>query len=321
MLVPDLQQAINTFDFVGYDVAERTAPVRSEDGRTLATATLALRNGPELVLRQLDGEDGEPVLPRWGLDSHPCWYVDEMEAAVAALREYGMAIENEIFDRFGPETGEEATYIHFPTPWGMDVELISNPNPIEYESGAEMLLWHPGRPDTWVAGSGTDVPVPPIGRMPANRGTAHMGMRVPDLDEAIEFFSANLGCVEVYRHRPLQRSGGRWTEIPEHGEPPEPDRSVPDERFPHGTRIRVGFIRCANFNFEPMELMIPDGEGVLRPVFDAEAATVMHPVFSVDSVEVAGAALETAGARRDDLLPGCPRYLTPWGQAIGLAAD
>ncbi|MGE0066282.1 MAG: hypothetical protein AB7T48_02915 [Solirubrobacterales bacterium] len=316
MLVPRLTEAIETFLIFGYELAERGEPVSGEEGRVLRTARLTLRNGPDLVLEQLDGADGEPVLPRWGLDSHPCWYVDDMAAAVAAVRERGMATENDVFDRFGPEAGDEATYIHFPTPWGMDVELISNPHPIAYESAGGPLLWHPGRPETWGEGEESAPVEPPTHGMPTNRGTAHMGMRVPDVEEAIEFFVAELGCELLYRHAPLQRSGGRWTEIPEQGEPPEPDRSVPDERFPHGTRIRVAFLRCANFNFEPMELMIPGGDGVLEPVFDAEAAAVMHPVF--DAATVDAAALEAAGARREDLLPGTPRYLTPWGQPIGL---
>jgi catechol 2,3-dioxygenase-like lactoylglutathione lyase family enzyme len=318
LLVPELEQAIETFLAFGYELADRGEPVSGEDGRVLRTARLVLRNGPDLVLEQLDGADGEPLLPRWGLDSHPCWYVDEMPAAVAALRERGMAIENAVFDRFGPEAGEESTYIHFPTAWGMDVELISNPRPIAYESAGGPLLWHPSRPGTWGEGDDSAPVGPPDHGIPTNRGTAHMGMRVPDLEQAIEFFVANLGCELAYRHPPLQRSGGRWTEIPERGEVPEPDRSVADERFPHGTRIRVGYVRCANFNFELMELRMPGAGGELEPVFDAAAAAVMHPVFAVDSVAAAAAALEAAGASREQLLPASPRLLTPWGQAIGL---
>lgn len=318
MLVPDLEQAVAVFGAIGYTELERGAPNHGEDGRLLRTARLGLDHGPDLVLEQLDDAAARPLLPHWGLDSHPCWYVDEIEPAVAFLRERGMATENAVMDRFGPEAGEASTYIHFPSPWGMDLELISNPNPIAYEAGAEALLWHPDRPETWVEPPVGAAPAP-ARTLPSNRGTVHMGMRVPDLAEAIEFFTVNLGCELLYHHPPMQRSGGRWVEIPAAGEPPEPDRSVPDERFPHGTRIRVCYLRCADFNFEPMELTVPDEDGAMRPVYDPAAALVMHPVFAVDSVADAAAELERAGAVPDRALPGTERWLAPWGQAIGLA--
>lgn len=319
ILIPDLEPAIETFvSCFGYTLADRGEVSRGEDGRQLRTARLTLRNGPDAVLWQLDSSDGAPLLSRWGLDSHLCWYVDEIEPAVAFLRERGIAVENKIFDRFGQESGPESTYIHFDTPWGMDAELISNPRPVAYEAEEDWRLWHPNRSETWGEGDDSEPVDPPAHGMPTNRGTCHMGMRVPDLDQAIDFFAESLDCAPLFRHSPLQRSGGRWTEISPVGEPPEPDRSVPDERFPHGTRIRVAFLRCANFNFEPMELMIPDDEGTLRPVYDAEAARIMCPVWAVDSVAATAAELVRAGARDDDLVPGADRYLAPWGQAIGL---
>lgn len=313
LLVPRLEQAIDTFSIFGYELSAESAPLRGEDGRQLSAARMRLRGGPDLVLEQLDRADGGPLLARWGLDSHPCWQVEDIEAAVAALRAHGMASENGIFERFGPEAGEGSTYIHFPSPWGMDLELIADSGPLAYEDGGGPPLWHPRR-----GGAGMRVVQGAGGGMPGNLGTAHMGMRVPDLDEAIELFTSVLDCELVFRHSPQQRSGGRWTEIPQDREPPEPDRSVPDERFPHGTRIRVAFVRCANFNFELMELAIPDEGGALLSVFDRESALVMHPVLKVDSLEQTVRALEQAGGREDLLLPGVKRYLTSWGQAIGL---
>lgn len=319
MLVPDLDEAVEVFAVVGYREAERTGPVAGEDGRVLRTARLALANGPGLLLEQLDDAAGEALLPKWGLDSHPCWYVDDIEAAVDGLRERGMATANTILDRFAAEAGEESTYIHFDSPWGMDLELISNPRPVAYEiEGREPVCWHPARPATWAVEGPPPEPAPPA-PMPTNRGVTHMGLRVPDFDEARGFFERHLGCELVFELPRMMRSGGVWTEIPDGEEAPEPDRSVPDQRFPHGTQIRIGFVRCADFNFEPMELLIPDDDGVLRPAFDREAAKVMHAVFRTASLPGGREGLTAAGAVPDDTLPTVSRLLTPWGQAIGLA--
>jgi catechol 2,3-dioxygenase-like lactoylglutathione lyase family enzyme len=317
MVVPDLEEAARVFALFGYREVERGRPSTGADGRVLLSMRLRLANGPDLVIRQLDDAAGEPLLPHWGLDSHPCWYVDDMEAAVAGVREQGMAAGNTILDRFAAEAGPESTYIHFDAPWGMDLELISNPHPVAYEiEGGTPVCWHPSRPATWA----TDGPPPapaPTAPVPTNRGTAHIGLRVPDFDEAVAFFTEHLGCELVFKLPRMMRSGGVWTEIPDQGEAPEPDRSVPDQRLPHGTQIRIGFLRCADFNFEPMELRIPDADGVLRPAFDPAAAKVLHPTFRASSLPDA-AALSAAGAVPDETLPGVPRLLTPWGQAFAL---
>jgi catechol 2,3-dioxygenase-like lactoylglutathione lyase family enzyme len=319
MIVPDLDEAAALLALFGYREVERGGPALGADGRVLMTMRLRLPAGPDLVIEQLDDARGEPVLPRWGLDSHPCWYVDDIEAAVAGVREAGMAAGNTILDRFAAEAGPESTYIHFDSPWGMDLELISNPQPVAYErEGAATVCWHPARPATWAAAGPPPAPAPQAA-VPTNRGTAHIGIRVPDFDQALDFFTGQLGCELVFKLPRMMRSGGVWVEIPDQGEAPEPDRSVPDQRLPHGTQIRVGFVRCADFNFEPMELLIPDGEGVLRPAFDREAAKVLHPTFRRDSLPAAGANLAAAGVVEDPTLPGIDRLLTPWGQAFALA--
>lgn len=318
MIVPDLDEAARVFGLFGYREVERGGPAVGADGRVLRTARLRLANGPDLVVEQLDDSAGEPLLPRWGLDSHPCWYVDDMEAAVAGVREHGMAAGNTILDRFAAEAGPESTYIHFDSPWGMDLELVSNPRPVAYElEGADPVCWHPSRPETWVGGEPPPA-LAPAAAVPTNRGTIHIGIRVPDFDEAVAFFTEHLGCELVFKLPRMMRSGGVWTVIPDAGEAPEPDRSVPDQRLPHGTQIRVGFLRCADFNFEPMELLIPDDDGVLRAAFDPEAAKVLHPTFRASTLPGGGEDLAAAGVTADETLPGVPRLLTPWGQAFAL---
>jgi catechol 2,3-dioxygenase-like lactoylglutathione lyase family enzyme len=318
MVVPNLEQAIGTFGAIGYDLTEVATPVVA-DGRTLRQATLALSVGPDLVVEELTNERDEPVLPLWGLSSHPCWYVDDMQAAVARLRELGLAGDNRVLDRFGPETGVDSTYIHFLADWGMDLELIASPNGIAlYDMDGPARLWDPSRPDTW------EGPPPADGHrlsrhgLPTIAGTVHIGFRVPDLQAASDFLIEQFGCRVSFQHATLQRSAGQWNELPPDGEIPPPDRSVPDDRYPAGSLIRIAYLRCTNFNFELIELLMPDESGELKPAFDRKAASIMRPVFKVASLQEAEAELERSGASRDELRPGSPGWLAPWGQSIAL---
>ena len=70
------------------------------------------------------------LLPRWGLDSHPL-LVRRRHGGGRRGGEANRAWrrDNTILDRFAAEAGEESTYIHFDSSWGMDLELISNPQP------------------------------------------------------------------------------------------------------------------------------------------------------------------------------------------------
>jgi SnoaL-like domain len=45
----------------------------------------------------------------------------------------------------GPESGDEATFGHFYSPWGMLLELVSFPNGKTYMEGRDRVLWRPPR--------------------------------------------------------------------------------------------------------------------------------------------------------------------------------
>ena len=38
-------------------------------------------------------------------------------------------------------------WLYFRAPWGMQFELVSFPEGKAYETDADVLLWHPARPD------------------------------------------------------------------------------------------------------------------------------------------------------------------------------
>jgi catechol 2,3-dioxygenase-like lactoylglutathione lyase family enzyme len=46
--------------------------------------------------------------------------------------------------------------------------------------------------------------------IPGSRGVDHIGMTVPDLDRAIEFFSDALGCEYIYTAGPFSDPQGEW---------------------------------------------------------------------------------------------------------------
>lgn len=196
----------------------------------------------------------------------------------------------------------------------MDLELIASPHGIALdEAPGPSPLWNLPAPDPndpdHLAGAA----------LPSIRGLAHMGLRVPDLDQAREFFVEVLGCQRAYRHATLVRSGGQWAESPDAVDPAALDYDVPDDRFATGTRIRIDFVSCDNFNFELMELQLPDHDGVLRPAFDRAAAAVMRPMFQFPSPDRAIERLERAGASLGDIRSDGRGWLTPWGQAVAVA--
>ena len=43
--------------------------------------------------------------------------------------------------------------------------------------------------------------------VPGVRGVDHIGLSVPDLDEAVRFFTVTFGAIEVYRHGPYPAGG------------------------------------------------------------------------------------------------------------------
>lgn len=77
---------------------------------------------------------------------HVAFYVDDIEAAVAHLKDHGIRIQGEI-NRItdGPAGG--SAWVYFLAPWGLQLELVSFPSGKAYEADASIRLWHPGHPE------------------------------------------------------------------------------------------------------------------------------------------------------------------------------
>jgi len=75
---------------------------------------------------------------------HIAFYVDDIDAAIAHLKAHGVRVLGEPTKM---TTGNTAglTWVYFLTPWGMQLELVSE-NGLAYEKQSKTLLWHPKYP-------------------------------------------------------------------------------------------------------------------------------------------------------------------------------
>jgi glyoxylase I family protein len=91
-----------------------------------------------------DGQRSQPRNSDIG-GYHIAFYVDDLDAAVAFLREHDVEVMG------APTTSKQAAegqrWIYFRAPWGLQFELVSFPGGKAYENGAERRLWHPLHPD------------------------------------------------------------------------------------------------------------------------------------------------------------------------------
>ncbi len=76
---------------------------------------------------------------------HLAFYVDDMAAALAHLREHGVTILGEPTLSKNASAGQ--TWVYFLSPWGMQFELVSYPKGKAYENETNLRLWHPAHPE------------------------------------------------------------------------------------------------------------------------------------------------------------------------------
>jgi len=157
--VPDLDEAITFFtEVLGAEVAYRHGPYPAGGERTVrqfarhpesaveGIAMLVL--GPmNIELLQYSSPDQRTEWPRtsdFG-GHHVAFYVDDIEAAVDALRARGVEVLGDPMSLNGPEAGEGARYIFFRAPWGLFLELTTYPAGKAYEAGTGPRLFDPRR--------------------------------------------------------------------------------------------------------------------------------------------------------------------------------
>jgi catechol 2,3-dioxygenase-like lactoylglutathione lyase family enzyme len=150
--VPDLDEA-RTFlvDVLGCEYLYSLGPFIHEDTdwmaehlnvhpRTVMRRNNFFRCGGQAIFEVFSYEapDQNPVLPR-NSDiggHHVALYVEDLDAAVAYLREQGVRVLGEPTASKGAHEGQR--WIYFLSPWGMQFELVSYPNgkAVEHDPGA-----------------------------------------------------------------------------------------------------------------------------------------------------------------------------------------
>ncbi|KIS45087.1 VOC family protein [Kosakonia radicincitans] len=154
--VPDLKQAETFFhDTFGCVPATQIGPfalekLPSPDGKPLTgSVTIAMircGNGANIELfayQDANGSTQMPAMQDIGA-SHIAFYTDDIQGGVAFLKSKGIAISGEPMTMTSGDTAGE-TWVHFRSPWGADMELVSYPNGKAYEKHASVKLWKPGR--------------------------------------------------------------------------------------------------------------------------------------------------------------------------------
>jgi len=113
---------------------------------------LRLGNGSNLEIFQYESPDQNTAPPK-NSDiggHHLAFYVDDMDAAVAYLRDNGVEVLGEPTSYTeGPNLG--LTWCYFMAPWGMQLEIVSSPNGTTYDNDAvatgKPRLFHPALVD------------------------------------------------------------------------------------------------------------------------------------------------------------------------------
>lgn len=158
--VPDLDQATRFFvEVIGCTQVYSLGPIGGDAGWMRShlnvpgdAAIRELRffrcgHGPNFEIFEYQVEGQRREAPR-NCDvggHHLAFYVDDFDAALAHLRNHGLAILGEpTVRREGASAGQ--TWVYFLSPWGMQLELVSFPDGKAYEADAEVRLWHPARP-------------------------------------------------------------------------------------------------------------------------------------------------------------------------------
>jgi catechol 2,3-dioxygenase-like lactoylglutathione lyase family enzyme len=155
LIVPDIDAATRFFGSVLgaepiYDIGPFAGPEDWMAGHLAGSSgahihrlrIIAIANGPAVELIELTRADGravaEPVPAGW----HIAFYVEDMDAALAALRAHGCQILSGPVDMTeGPSAG--LTWLYFRAPWGQQLEFVSYPSGIAAYRQSKREIWRP----------------------------------------------------------------------------------------------------------------------------------------------------------------------------------
>jgi catechol 2,3-dioxygenase-like lactoylglutathione lyase family enzyme len=215
--VPDLNQAIEWFeDVMGAAAPLSFGPISDPTGTLMRDlldvdknavikqiTSLRIGHSANIELFQYDAPNQRHGWPRnsdWS-GHHIAFYVTDIAAAVAYMESRHDRVEKllgplPITD--GPAAGQTINY--FRTPFGLFIEFISYPHGMAYERGPSRPLWSPKR-----NGLSSDVT-----KVPGLLGIDHIGITVPNIQQAIAWFKDVLGYIEPLTFGPFADPTGTF---------------------------------------------------------------------------------------------------------------
>jgi len=158
--VPDLKQAEQFFsDALGCVPVTHIGPFKLDGAVAADPAKFAPRadsvklamvrcgKGSNIELFEYQNSKGNMAIPKaedLGA-SHMAFYTDDMMGAVAHLKSQGIVVLGEPITMPSGDT-EGETWVHFRSPWGAELELVSYPKGKGYEKNSKVRLWSPKKP-------------------------------------------------------------------------------------------------------------------------------------------------------------------------------
>jgi len=158
--VPDLKQAESFFSKTfGCVAVTHIGPFKldasgaEEDAKfapradSVSLSMLRCGTGSNIELFEYQNSKGSMAMPK-AEDigaSHIAFYTDDIKGAVAYLKSQGITVLGEPITMPSGDT-EGETWVHFRSPWGSEMELVSYPNGKGYEKHSKVKLWNPRKP-------------------------------------------------------------------------------------------------------------------------------------------------------------------------------
>lgn len=114
---------------------------------SVVLAMIRCGTGANIELFEYTNSKGSAQQPRAEdmAATHIAFYTDDITGAVASLKSQGIAVLGEPITMPSGDTADE-TWVHFRSPWGSEMELVSYPKGKGYEKTAKVKLWNPKKP-------------------------------------------------------------------------------------------------------------------------------------------------------------------------------
>jgi catechol 2,3-dioxygenase-like lactoylglutathione lyase family enzyme len=286
--VPDIDEAVAWFeDVMGCSAPLTFGPFSDPTGtfmqdllgvhpRAVIEQITMIRCGrsANVELFEYDAPDQRRTFPKnsdWA-GHHIAFYVKDIDAAVAYMQSRGVEkLLGPLAVTDGPAAGQSINY--FRAPFGTYIELISYPRGMAYEDDPGKPLWSPklnGRRPVETS-------------VPGLLGMDHVGITVPDIDEAVAWFEDVMGCRAPLTFGPFSDPTGTFMQdlLGVH---------------PRAVIEQITMVRCGDGpNIELFQYTSPDQDRSFRKNSDFGGK---HIAFYVRRVDKAVAYMQSKGVEK-----------------------